>query len=50
MLSKYVMFNENSMLRPNSQQVESIKTKAILQHVENGATLHSPIGSILFEI
>jgi len=38
------------MLRPNSQQVESIKTKEILQGVEDDATLLSLVGSILFEI
>jgi len=30
-LSRYVMFNKTPMLRPNSQHVESIKTRVVSQ-------------------
>ena len=49
-LSRYVMSDEASMLRPNSQQVESMKTKEVSQRVENDATPRSPVGSVSFGI
>ena len=38
------------MLRPNSQQVESMKTKEVSQRVKDDATPHYPVGSASFEI
>jgi len=49
-ISMDVTFDEASMLRPNSQQVESMKTKKVSQRVEDDATPHSPVGSVSFEI
>jgi len=47
-LSRYATFDGASMWKPNSQQAESIKTKEVSQWVEDDATLHSPVGSVLF--
>jgi len=38
------------MLRPNSQQVESMKTKAVSQRVEDVATPCSSVSSVSFGI
>ena len=38
------------MLRPNSQQVESMNTNKISQLVENDATPCSPVGLVSFGI
>ena len=50
MLSRYATFDEASMLRANSQQVESMKTKGVSQWVEDDVTSCSLVGTILFEI
>ena len=47
-LSRYVMFDEASMLRPNSQQMESMKSKEVSQRVEDDATSRSQVGSVSF--
>ena len=36
------------MLRPNSQQVESMKSKEVSQRVEDDATPHFSVGSVSF--
>ena len=47
MLSKHVTFDETSLLKSTiSQQVESLKTKDILQWVEVDAIPLSPVGSV----
>ena len=49
-LSRFVTFDEPSMLRPNSQQVEGMKTKEVSQQVEDDATPRSLVDSISVEI
>ena len=49
-LNRYVAFDEASMLRSNFKKVESMKTKAIMQRVDNDVTPRSPVDSVSFGI
>ena len=44
------MFDETSMLRPNSQYEESMKTKEVSKRLEDDTTPCSLVSSVLFGI